>query len=242
MRKVILVWLAALLPLSALAGEPPKVLSEREAVDDDGYRVSLSMPTEDDRAAWMQPGLRVELAVEEGYLLAVAPAPRMLGTTFHLRTRLRLDDSWSLAATLGYTLARGDYNGARWTALVEPIFHPLPSLGVSLALGFGGLSLTQVKLPATMPDNSGEIASRTFADGEHLYSCTGGAWAGQARVEYLWVAGPLFSTGPYFVADSQWTACTRELGPTDLETGAPVLGKQWWLNLGAGIGWWFSWR
>ncbi len=242
--------LMALVPSVAFAGEPEQAPSsesptrlqaEREAVEDDGYEIRLSLPSEDDRAAWLQPGLRVELAVEYGVLLPNGPAPRIGGFTAHVRPRLRIDELWSIAATFGYTVARGDFQGVRWSAVVEPIFHPIPSLGVSLALGYGGLSVTRSSgsFPA---GSSTETGSRTLGDDERLYGCSGGGWVSQARVEYLAVVGPLFSTGPYLVADSQWTGCEQSFGKTDRETGEQAMGRQWWLSLGGAIGWWLSWR
>ncbi|MGI5861334.1 MAG: hypothetical protein ACOX6T_04655 [Myxococcales bacterium] len=252
MRSLIIAaCLVALVPGFALAGEPeqaPKpsespsrLQAEREAVEDDGYEVRLSLPTEDDRAAWLQPGLRVELAIEYGVLLPHGPAPRIGGFTAHVRPRLRIDELWSIAATFGYTVVRGDYQGVRWSAVVEPIFHPIPSLGISLALGYGGLSVTRTS--GSFPvGSSTETGSRTLSDGERLYACSGGGWVSQARVEYLAVVGPLFSTGPYLVADGQWTGCEQSFGKIDRETGEQAMGRQWWLSLGGAIGWWLSWR
>jgi hypothetical protein len=221
---------------------PSKADSERAAVEDDDYRVSLSLPTEDDRAAWLQPGLRIELSVERGLLFAHGPAPRIGATAFELRPRLRLDRLWSIAATFSYGLAGGEFTGTRWTALVEPIFHPTPSLGVSLAVGYGGLSVSRASGDRVGAASTSEIASRTLSDTEQISECSGGAWVWQARGEYLFVVGPLFATGPYVAGDAQWTGCTESFGKTDRETGHPALGRQWWLSLGGAVGWWFSWR
>jgi len=221
--------------------KPPVVqkLTEKDLVEKENYTIQLSLPTEEDRELWARPGLRVELAVEGGLLAPNGPAPRIWGITFHLRTRLRIDRLWSMAATFGYTVARGSYTGVRWTALVEPIFHPIPSLGISLAAGYGGLSVGN---PNVHFDPSAETASRTLASNERLSNCTGSAYVAQARVEYLFVVGPLFSTGPYLLADGQWTGCTEGFGKTDRESGAQIAGRQWWLSLGGAVGWWLSWR
>jgi hypothetical protein len=213
--------------------------SEKDLVEKEGYTIRLSLPTEEDRELWAQPGLRVELAVEGGLLAPNGPAPRIWGITFHLRTRLRIDRLWSMAATFGYTVARGDYTGVRWTAVVEPIFHPIPSLGISLAAGYGGLSISN---PNVRFNASQETASRTLGPNERINNCTGGAYVAQARVEYLIVVGPLFSTGPYLLADGQWTSCSLSFGKTDRDTGADIAGRQWWLSLGGAVGWWLSWR
>lgn len=238
-----------LLCISASASEPAPsaapgaaALSERDGVQNDGYRVSLSLPTEDDRAAWRSSGLRVDLGVQGALLAGVGPAPRIGAVAFQVRPRLRLDPSWSLGLALGYALARGSYTGARWTAVLEPTYHPTPSFGVSLALGYGGLDVSSTRLAPPAPGSSTETTSRTMGRTEEMFACAGAAWVAQARLEYLWVVGPLLSTGPYLVVDSQWTGCQESFGTTDRETGKPTLGQQWWLHLGAGIGWWFSWR
>ena len=219
----------------------PVVRSEKEAVEKDDYKLSLSLPTEDDRAAWARPGLRIELGIEGGLLAPTGPSPQLWGVGLRLRTRVRLDTQWSLAASFGYALARGSYDGFRWSALVEPTFHPIPSLGISLGVGYGGLSVTKKDL-GDVPSVTGELASRTLASNEKMYTCGGSGWVGQARLEYLFVVGPLFSTGPYVVADGQWTGCTETFTRTDPETGQPAVGTQWWLHLGGGVGWWLSWR
>jgi hypothetical protein len=206
------------------------------------YQTRLSSQPEDEEALWIEPGLRIELALDRGILVPYGPSPRIETTTFRLRTRLRVDRLWSLAATFGYALARGELTGMRWSALIEPIFHPIPPLGISLGLGLGGLSLTRAGGGAPPAGASEEIASRTLADGERMYACSGAAWLSQARIEYLAIVGGGFATGPYLQADLQWTSCTEEFGTLDRETGQPALGRQWWLNPGAALGWWFSWR
>jgi hypothetical protein len=248
--------LAALLLLPALALAEPdatpapaaavpedqgddRTAAEREGVTDDGYRVSLSLPTEDDRGSWTRPGLRVDLAVGYGVLLPSGPSPRVGAVSFQFRPRLRIDDLWSIAATFGYGLARGDYDGVRYSALIEPVFHPLPSLGVSLGVGYAGFSVFG---DFGAQGGAGEVASRTVGDGERLASCAGGGWMSQARVEYLAVVGPLFSTGPYLTADGQWTGCEESAGQKSLETGEAIVRRQWWLHLGGSLGWWLSWR
>jgi hypothetical protein len=238
---------AAALPVRAEEPAPPApethVKEERELVDEDGYRVLLSMPTEDDRTAWLKPGPRVDLALEEGRLWGRGPAPLVTTTTAHLRLRMRIDRQWSIGLNAGYSVARGAYTGTRWSAVVEPTFHPLPSLGVSLGIGYGGLD---VRLP-TAPGRRGqgiptEFYSRTLGDAEKMYACSGGAWVSQARVEYLWVVGPLFSTGPYLQTDLQWTGCQEKFTNIDRDTGQLAVGRQWWLHRGGALGWWFSWR
>ena len=216
---------------------------ERELVDDEGYQVHLSLPTEDDYAAWLIPGLRVELGLNHGFLSGLAPAPRLSLTAFQLRTRLRVDPFWSVGATFGYAIATGSYTGTRWHVSIEPVFHPIPSLGLSLGLGYGGLDVTENASGGEPPAGAAaETASRTLGKSERMFACAGGAVVSQARLEYLMVVGPLFSTGPFVQADLQWTGCQEDFNQVDRETGKQVRGSQWWLHRGGALGWWFSWR
>ena len=96
--------------------------------------------------------------------------------------------------------------------------------------------------PPVRPGTGEEVATTTFGAGTTLGSCSGGAWVGQARAEYLFVVGQLFATGPYLEANAQLTRCQQELGRVDRETGNPIYARQWWVHQGAELGWWVTWR
>ncbi len=223
---------------------PPKtrVETERDLVTDDHYVVHLSMPTESDRKAWMEPGLRVDLALDGGRLWGRATAPPLTTIGAQVRSRYRLDRRWSVFAALRYAVVRGSWTGAAWSAIVGPLFHPLPQMGISLGVGYGGLDVHPANGTGFAPPGNTDSISRTLGDNETMFACAGGAWVSQASLEYLVVVGPLFETGPYLRADLQWTGCEETFQNTDLETGLPAVGRQWWLDRGADVGWWFAWR
>jgi hypothetical protein len=101
--------------------------------------------------------------------------------TVHLRPELRLDRYWSLAATLGFS-PRGKYTGRRWTAVVEPIFHPVPELGVSLAFGYTGLSVSIPGMPASRLQES---VSRPWPATRRSTTAPAAAWWPSFASKYL---------------------------------------------------------
>jgi hypothetical protein len=237
------------------AAEPPKeatpaikVLKEKELVEADDYVLRLSLPTETDRDAWREPGLSVQLAYGQSWFGGSGPALPFSTNAFSLRTRVRLDAWWSAAAVFTYEAAGGEFSGLRWAATVEPTFHPLPDVGVSLGVGYAGLmgnsTAAMVGTPSDKPpvDRSQEVAPRDFAPGELLTACTGGGLVALARIDWIFALGPLFATGPYADAGVQWTHCTAPLGGSDAETGEAIVGRQWWRHGGATVGWWLAWR
>jgi hypothetical protein len=228
---------------SALAEEPPaRTVGEKDLVEDDGYVVRLSLLTEKDFEAWAEPGFQLSLGYGQGRFTGHGPASGFSSTTFTLRPRVRLDEWWSLGATFAYSAAGSELFGLRWSATLEPTFHPWAGLAVALGLGYGGLDamLQGNGIPPARPP---PVASHQLPADVELQGCEGGAGVGLLRVEYQFVAGSLFATGPYAQADLQWTRCRDKLWHgDDLETGLRLSPWQWWLQHGTTIGWWLSWR
>lgn len=217
----------------------PVLLDEKSLVETDNYVVRLSLPTDEDRAIWLQPGIRVELAIGGAHLWGRGPAPTLSLVEFRVRARFLLEERWSLSAEFGYGIVvENVFSGLRWAATLGPTFHPVPPLGISLGLGYGGFAgaFGDDRAPPS------GVASRTLSDREALSACEGGGWVGRARVEYLFVVGQLFSTGPFISGDMQWTGCEQGLGDVDRETGLRPAARQWWLHGGGSAGWWLSWR
>jgi hypothetical protein len=230
------------------AAPPPqaKVLSEKEQVDEDGYVVRLSLPTEDDRAAWLQGGLRVSLGYSFSRLLARAPTPGdVTAHALHVRASHRVDPRWTLALELAYAFAgmsdASAMTGLRYAATVQALAHPLEGLAVGLGTGFGGLMLTPSNRRA-QPPSTAAVADVTLPAGTPLASCDGNAWVGVARGEYQLVVGSLFATGPVLSLDAQYTQCEQPIGRIDKETGVQIAGRQYWTLGGVSLGWWASWR
>lgn len=232
------------LPVKLGAGglEEPAV-TERALVDDD-YQVRLSLPTEDDFEAWAKPGFQLQLGYAYGSFSGKSPEAPFNAHSVTLRPSVRIDRHWSLAGSFAYAVALGDLEGIRFGATLETVFHPLRALGLAVGLGYGGL--VGDRPPTSSPEgeffNAGqESVGRTLVGGEKMFGCEGGGLVALARVEYLFVVGPLFATGPYLAADVQRTRCEESRG-TDPETGEPVAFVQWWLQGAWSAGWWLAWR
>lgn len=217
---------------------PPRETSERELVEAESWQPVFSLPTESDRDAWASPGFRFSLAPSVGGLVGSGPAPSMATTGVILRARLRLDPSWSVAATAQYHYAWSGFLGLRWLVGIEPILHPMPGLSVSVGVGIGGL---YGNTETTQPNLSAPGVSWTVPDDRTVYLCQGGGAALTARVEYEYVVGQMFATGPFLQADATRVRCVQDRG-AELETGLRLEDRQWWTHVGGSLGWWLSWR
>lgn len=225
--------------VDADGGAPVHVMDEKEMVAvGQTDQVRLSLPTESDQEAWRSPGLRVALGVGYGSMRGVGPAWSFRSLGFALRPSVRIDEYWELGATLLYGSAP---NGLRWSVTAEPSLHVWRNLTIGAGLGYGGLSVSDSNRPSGLR-GADEPVSRTLSDSEQLQSCTGSALTALGRAEYLFVVGPLFSSGPFAQFQGQWTRCEAQFGRVDPETGRPVVLTQWWKQHGATFGWWFSWR
>jgi hypothetical protein len=197
--------------------------------------VRLSLPTQEDVAAWASPGLRVSLGFGLDRFVGSGPAWSWTGPSVTLRPSLRLDQRWGLGVAMSYGSGPG---GVRWSVTAEPTFTPWRQLAIGVGLGFAGLSVAKAGVRPAPPS----VVSRELEEGEELGSCSGSALSSLVRVEYLFVVGPLFASGPFLQAQAQWTRCQSVGGPDDRESGRPVVMTQWWRHGGASVGWWLTWR
>lgn len=240
---VVLLWSGAVAEESA---SETRIAAERALVEDD-YVLRLSLPTEEDREAWAQPGFRVAIGIGQGSMTGAGSSPSFAPLSFSLRPSVRLDEWWSLGATFAYGVAASTLvQGLRWSATAGPTLHPWRGLAISFGMGLGGLDIWRHIEVGDMPRvpgfEGGESVSRTLDPDELLPRCSGTAWSGVARIEYLFVVGPLFATGPFAQADLQWTRCEAQIGGISIDTGHPVMGRQWWRHHGGVLGWWLAWR
>jgi hypothetical protein len=216
------------------------VMDEKERVDlEQTDNVRLSLPTQDDLDAWASPGLRVQLGGGYGIVQGSGPALSWRSRTVILRPNIRIDRYWGLGVALLYGTGP---NGLRWSATVEPTFYPWRQLAISAGIGYGGLSVNNPNASTGRLQGVNQEVSRELTAGEQLNSCVGSALSTVLRAEYLFVAGALFSSGPFVQANAQWTHCAESFGRTDAETGTPVVLTQWGQQQGATFGWWFAWR
>lgn len=216
--------------------------TEKDSVNDDEYVLRLSLPTQADLDAWQEPGIRVTLGWIQGRQYGTGPAPDMAPLGAALRPWLRISPHWSVGATFSWQASAGGFEGLKWGATVEPSWHPWRGLALSLGLGYGGLLGRRPWQDREDMDGPQErTVSRTLGDDELLSDCSSGGWLALARVEYQFVVGPLFSTGPFAQVDMQQTGCEMPVG-NDPETGKSIVLRQWWMHRGFNLGWWATWR
>lgn len=238
------------------ADAEPSDLSEKDLIEKDDYIVRLSFPTAQDFEVWRNPGIRVQLGYAYGRQLSDGPGPGFSTHTITFRPQVRVSEHWSLAANVGYSITRGDFSGLRWMVTIEPTFHPIAGLGISVGVGYAGIIGNRPHDPTQDPSFVSpnepfrdqvvefleEPASRTVGPSYHMWSCDGAGAAAVVRAEYLFVVGPLFASGPYIQGDLQRTRCEETAGGVNLETGEQVKFRQWWVHHGWNAGWWFTWR
>ena len=251
LRRAILL-LLWVLPLAARAAEPT-VLTEKDLVEKDDYVLRLSLPTEQDLALWRSPGIRIALGYGYGRFFGTIPGTDFSAHHVILHPDFRIDDEWSIAATATYTIAGQDLSALRWSVSLEPTWHPWKGLGLAVGVGYAGIlgdrdASSFVVMPTDSYSGSNvEIPvaptrSRSALNQEVLQSCNGSGWNTLARVEYLFVAGPLFASGPFLQGDWQWVACEQDFGDVDEATGRSITITQWWGHRGVSLGWWVEWR
>jgi hypothetical protein len=230
-------------PAAGAPGAPATivhVMDEKERIAlEQTDNVRLSLPTQSDRDAWQNPGLRVQLGYGYGIVQGSGPAFSFRSQTALLRPSVRLDRQWALGIALLYGTAP---NGVRWSVTAEPTFFIWRGLSVAAGIGFGGLLVSNGNASSGTLQGSAVTVSRDTTDGERLTSCSGSALTSALRAEYMFVAGALFASGPFAQFNAQWTHCQATFGRTDQETGMPIVLTQWWQQQGGTFGWWFAWR
>jgi hypothetical protein len=248
MSVVVIAFLLAATPsLSGVAAVAPAAPPPIVHVMDENERIALaqtdnvrlSLPTQRDVDAWRNPGLRVQLGYGYGIVQGSGSAFSFRSQTIILRPSVRLDRLWALGVGMLYGTGP---NGLRWSITAEPTFFPWRDLAVSFGLGLGGLLVSDPKASPGTLQGSTVTVSRDLVAGEKLTSCDGSALTAVLRLEYLFVVGPLFATGPLAQANAQWTRCQATFGSVDQETGRPIVLSDWWRQQGATFGWWFAWR
>ena len=227
---------------STTAVEPA---ADATADDDDKLPFKLSLPTESDRNQWQQAGFRLEVGYAYGRLAGYGGAPT--GTHTHaatVRVGTRLDADWSLLGTFMYAAANTGVSGLRFMGTLDPTFHWGDHLQLAAGLGFGGIVEGRTGRPDPDATQKDGLASSFTFQGAYppMSSCSGVGVAGLVRAAWMWVIGPLASTGATLQIDGQWTACVENVGKVEVDTGRPITRRQWWPNAGASLGWVIGWR
>ena len=231
--------LPAILLLVAATGLAPRAHAEEEDEDEPIFR--LSLPTKEDREAWREPGFRVQLGYAYGELFGIDGVPK--GTTHSALVRVgaRLSSDWSLYGAFRYAVLSGAHPGLRYTGTVEPTFDLIDGLRLTLGLGVGGFVIPEDEDPV-LPEE-GIVATYTYEDTSTvLGACSGAGVVAIARLEYAFVIGPLFSTGPALSTDASWTGCRQVIDRLEPDTGRPVALEQYWHHHEVTLAWMLSWR
>lgn len=246
---------------ATVAEQSPEQAEAREAAaaakDDDALQIRLSLPTESDRQAWKAPGLRVFVGYAYGWLHGLSGTPGGRGNNFAIRFGARLDDSWSLMGSFVYgsvsaaPSVAGTYgtpssglSGLRFMGTLDPTWHATENLQLSIGFGFAGLVEGRTGRLEPNPDQRPTlVSSYTFPQAyPPISSCSGVGAAALARAQWLWVLGPMLTTGATVQLDGQWTGCVQQVGQVEPDTARPITRRQWWPHAGWSLGWVFGWR
>lgn len=231
---------------AAVATGTPAGLPAATPVFDEDAPPRFSLPTESDRALWKKPGFRFGLGLVYGQLYGIGGPPngKLIGPT--IRGGVRLDEAWSLMASLSYLYAMGSgtaMQGLRFAGTIEPTWHATEHLSLAIGVGFGGIVEPSTARPNPDPQPSTLDTSYTFPDARHpLPSCNGVGVAALARAEWMVVMGPRSATGLSLQMDGQWTGCVDDTGTVEPDTATPIVRRQWWGHLGGSLTWEILWR
>lgn len=211
---------------------------EKHPVHEDDYELRFSLPTQQDHDAWRSPGFRMQLGYAHARFWGQGRAPNFAAHQVLARPQVRIDDWWSIAATVGYAVAGSGVRGVHWRATIEPMLHLAGGLAVSVGLGYAGIMGS-----STTPrrDAASAVGYDTRLDWQQ-HECDDGGWVAVGRVEYLLVVGSVFATGPFASAGAHWVACTELVGLRDSSTGQSLGTPAWWQHQNLNLGWWATWR
>ncbi len=232
--------LCAMLVAMTGAIPPAKTSTAVEAtVDVDKLEFKLSLPTASDYEAWEDPGLRLTLGYVHTRLHGMKVARDSAGNGLELRMGVQLSELWSLHAQLRYSFAT--INGVVFTGTIQPTFHVVGGLSVSLGLGMTVFVLPEDEL-APEPEVD-IVASRSYPSDQRIISaCTGAGLIAQARAQYLFVIASAWASGPVLQVGLSRTGCQQSLSAVDIDTGESIVLKQFWTHFSWSLGWLLAWR
>jgi hypothetical protein len=213
--------------------------------DDDGA-VRLSLPTQEDRAAWRRSGFRLVLGILYGQLRGAGEVPDLTLKGVVIRPGIRIDPQWSIYLPLQYAVT--SLGGARFAAAVEPTWHVTPGIAVGFGLGYAGLIGVNTYGDSGFtagPEADLEMLgqSYTLPDVEKpLSDCSGVGVTALARVELGYVLGPRSRTHLAFEALAQRTGCEEDAALSNSFSGERFTLRQWWAHTGVSLSWGIEWR
>jgi len=215
--------------------------------DDGDGAVRLSLPTEEDRAAWRRSGFRLALGIIYGNLRGARQVPDLTLKGLAIRPGIRIDPQWSIYLPLQYTTtSRG---GVRFAAAVEPTWHITPGIALGVGVGYAGMIGVAAYDEFVVPDGPENTAnvhgqSYTLPEGvKPLANCDGGGVTALARLEAGYVLGPRTRTHLALELLAQRIGCEESaFGVRDNFTGAEYMFRQWWVHRGMSLSWGIEWR
>jgi hypothetical protein len=224
----------------------PVAQSRQVAPDEADGEVRLSLPTEEDRAAWQRSGFRLALGVLYGQLRGTRDVPDLTLKGVVIRPGIRIDPEWSVYLPLQYaTTSKG---GARFAAAVEPTWHVAPSFAVGFGLGYAGLigiSPYDPFLPNPGPEMEIEQLDQSYTFSESkkaIRSCDGVGITALVRAELGYVLGPRSRMHLALEALGQRIGCEEDGFGEDQFTGRQHQFRQWWGHSGVTLSWGIEWR
>lgn len=222
--------------------------------DDEDLPFKRSLAPVSDREAWEEPGFRFALGYSFELLGGLQGVPGGQVHRLVLRGGGRLDARWSLLATFDYGFVTGSIEGARYAVTLEPTWHPIDHLALSIGAGAGGFfGITNHRWTGrdSSPQGWDDFGDGTYYDmaagpytvpNAHLamVSCDGNGLTVVARGAWSWVLDDLWAVGLELETRGYWVACE---GPTTGYEYETSHGKrQWWPLIGGSLGLVFEWR
>jgi hypothetical protein len=235
-------------PAAPTSPQGVPVTTSREVTprDDDDGAVRLSLPTEEERAAWRRSGFRLALGVLYGDLRGAGAVPDLTLKGVVIRPGIRIDPQWSIYLPLQYAVT--DHGGARFAAAVEPTWHVTPSFALGFGLGYAGLigvsPYGDFDFDSGPERDTGMLGqSYTYPDAKvPVRSCDGVGVTALARAELGYVLGPRARTHLALEALGQRIGCEESAPGRDSFTGTEYKFRQWWGHSGVSLSWGIEWR
>lgn len=231
-------------PASSATAGPAMLADVATTTEEEELPFKLSLPTQDDRAAWREAGFRLELGYAYGNVHGLGGAPSADSHAALVRVGARLDALWSLMAAFSFAAVSNGLNGLRFQGTLEPAVHVGDNLQLAAGVGFGGVVEGRTGRPDPDATQRDALASSyTFtAPYPPLQACNGVGVTGLLRAQWMWVIGPLAASGASLQVDGQWTGCVENVARVEVDSGRPITRRQWWPHLGASLGWVIGWR
>jgi hypothetical protein len=205
-----------------------------DATLDEALPFRLSLPTQDDRTAWLQPGFRTELGFGYGGMFGLGGAPGATSYTPLLRVGARLDASWSLLGSFQYAAVSDGLLGLRFAGTVDPVWHVTEQFSLAAGLGFGGL--VEGRTGRKNPDEAQSkslVASYTLPDAyPPTHQCNGVGTVGLLRAAWHMVLGPISALSVQTEGFGQWTGCEERVGRVEPDSARPIVRRQWLPHVG----------